>query len=149
MLLIGAFNMLKYRLDLLVTQSITHTFLASTMAQTFRKKQKIQANTMVIRSTQEQRQERFNKVRGIVGSLYQLSKAFPFFISLTCPAGPYWHTQCAKQSGRAMGLLESAISTHSQRLFHESFDLSRGSYSIPFLKAAQELLLAAPRRTSI
>ena len=28
----------------------------------------------------------------------------------------------------------------SERLFHDSFDLSRGSYSIPFLKATQELL---------
>jgi SWI/SNF-related matrix-associated actin-dependent regulator of chromatin subfamily A member 5 len=34
----------------------------------------------------------------------------------------------------------------SQRLFHESFDLSRGSYSIPFLKAAQELLLVIMMR---
>ncbi|KAH7927010.1 hypothetical protein BV22DRAFT_1007877 [Leucogyrophana mollusca] len=37
-------------------------------------------------------------------------------------------------------LYPTVFTPPSERLFHESFDLSRGSYSIPFLKAAQELL---------
>jgi hypothetical protein len=61
----------------------------------------------------------FNKVRGI-GSLYRLSKAFPFalhFVTLlTCAASPYWNA-CTKQSSRAMGPLELAIPNH----IHSSF----------------------------
>jgi SWI/SNF-related matrix-associated actin-dependent regulator of chromatin subfamily A member 5 len=37
-------------------------------------------------------------------------------------------------------LYPTIFTAPSERLFRESFDLSRGSYSIPFLKAAQELL---------
>ncbi|KAH7906758.1 P-loop containing nucleoside triphosphate hydrolase protein [Hygrophoropsis aurantiaca] len=37
-------------------------------------------------------------------------------------------------------LYPTVFTLPSERLFHDSFDLSRGSYSIPFLKAAQKLL---------
>ncbi|KAG1809082.1 SNF2 family N-terminal domain-containing protein [Suillus subaureus] len=76
----------------------------------------------------------FGKVRGL-GSLYRLI--------LT---GTPVQNNLVELWGLLNWLYPTIFTPPSQRLFHESFDLSRGSYSIPFLKAAQELLLVIMMR---
>lgn len=76
----------------------------------------------------------FSKIRGM-GSLYRLV--------LT---GTPVQNNLVELWGLLSWLYPTIFTPPSQRLFHESFDLSRGSYSIPFLKAAQELLLVIMMR---
>ncbi|KIJ64208.1 hypothetical protein HYDPIDRAFT_28649 [Hydnomerulius pinastri MD-312] len=69
-----------------------------------------------------------NKVRGL-GSLYRLI--------LT---GTPVQNNLVELWGLLSWLYPTVFTPASERLFRESFDLSRGSYSLPILKAAQELL---------
>ncbi|KAG2030306.1 SNF2 family N-terminal domain-containing protein, partial [Suillus americanus] len=76
----------------------------------------------------------FGKIRGL-GSLYRLI--------LT---GTPVQNNLVELWGLLNWLYPTIFTPPSQQLFQESFDLSRGSYSIPFLKAAQELLLVIMMR---
>ncbi|OAX35586.1 hypothetical protein K503DRAFT_358854, partial [Rhizopogon vinicolor AM-OR11-026] len=75
-----------------------------------------------------------SKLRGL-GSLYRLI--------LT---GTPVQNNLVELWGLLSWLYPSIFTPPSERLFRESFDLSRGSYSMPFLKAAQELLAVVMMR---
>jgi SWI/SNF-related matrix-associated actin-dependent regulator of chromatin subfamily A member 5 len=87
-----------------------------------------------------------SKVQGI-GAMYRLSRfsdTFIIFRSLIEFSSVLTGTPVQNNLVELWGLLHwlypNVFTAASERLFKDSFDLSRGMYSLPFLKAAQDLL---------